>query len=430
MKKVAVIFILSGLWSLPQSFAQPVEKISVLWVDPLKNIDKINSRSGIVNIINKTKSAGFQAIALGVKAVTGEVLFTESQAPTLLAWRDIRMPLDFDPLRIFLDEGRKRNLQIYAVFPLFSEGYMPERQGVLYDQHPEWQTTVYVVENSEPILLPMTQWAYGPIAYANPLSREVQNYEIAVVSKLLEKYTVDGIIFEKGRFYGIEADFTETTQKQFERYLDGTELSWWPQDVYEWQYINDKWQRVPGNYFRDWLEFRASEIKSFYERLMSAVREKDPSLPVGNFVGGWYPKYYEYGVNWASESTLPEEDWASREYYKTAVAEMFDYLIAGCFFPRISMRETEALGAEWWLSVEGSARLAMEVVDNECPVYGSILAQQFKDDGEKFTRALKTVLERTDGLYVNDLSAIEANRFWDELRSVLRSGGAASTPPM
>jgi len=430
-KNILLIFCLSfllvGLFSVPKLSSQPIEKISVLWIDPLRNIERINSLTGIRDVINEAQNAGFKAIALGVKANTGEVIYSSEQAPPLLGWRDNRMPSDLDPLRIFLEEGRRRGLQIYAVFPLFAEGKMRERQGVLYDQHPEWQTTVYVVQNDEPTLLSMTKWAYGPIAYANPLSREVQNYELAVVREFLEKYTVDGIIFDKGRFYSIKSDFSETTKQQFQRYV-GSEIDWWPQDIYELQFINDEWQVVPGNYFQDWIQFRAAEMKSFYQRLITAVGDKDPSLPIGNFVGGWYTQYYEHGVNWASESNLPEEDWASRDYYKTAIAEMFDYLIVGCFFPRIGMQEAEQLGAPWWLSVEGSATLAMEVVDKQCPVYGAILAQQFKGDGQKFKQALKTAVELTDGLYVHDLSFIEENRFWDELRSVLRQESSVTAP--
>ena len=53
---------------------------------------------------------------------------------------------------------------------------------------------------------------------------------------------------------------------------------------------------------------------------------------------GWYPTYYEYGVNWASESTIPEEEWASTEYYKTAFAELLDYLVVGCYFRESLLR--------------------------------------------------------------------------------------------
>ena len=49
-------------------------KMSVLWCDPLLNIRDINSRASIGDIITKAQGAGFQAIALGMKAITGEVM--------------------------------------------------------------------------------------------------------------------------------------------------------------------------------------------------------------------------------------------------------------------------------------------------------------------------------------------------------------------
>lgn len=394
-------------------------KPSVLWCDPLLNIRTLTTRGGILNVVNKAKTNGFQGVAIGVKAITGEVLYKSDVAPRLLEWNNYRVPLDFDLVRLFVEEARKRGLQVYAVFPVFAEGHMLERSGTVYSQHPDWQSEVYVVEKDEPAIIPITQWAYGPVAFANPLLPSVQNYEISLITEFIKKYNVDGLILDKVRFSGIEADFSKESRRQFETYQGGKKVDWWPDDVLQWQLKDDVWQPVPGKLFVQWVEFRASAMKTYLDRLLAAVKKADPIMPVGNFAGAWYPTYYEYGVNWASETNIPEETWASRNYYRTAIAEDLSYSVVGCFFPRVTMDDAEKAGADWWMSVEGSAIIAMDVVNKATPVYGTLLAEQFRESGEVFKESLRLALNLTDGLYVTDFSQVERYKFWDEIREVL-----------
>ena len=394
-------------------------KPSVLWCDPLLNIRTLTTRGGILNVVNKAKTNGFQGVAIGVKAITGEVLYKSDVAPRLLEWNNYRVPLDFDLVRLFVEEARKRGLQVYAVFPVFAEGHMLERSGTVYSQHPDWQSEVYVVEKDEPAIIPITQWAYGPVAFANPLLPSVQNYEISLITEFIKKYNVDGLILDKVRFSGIEADFSKESRRQFETYQGGKKVDWWPDDVLQWQLKDDVWQPVPGKLFVQWVEFRASAMKTYLDRLLAGVKKADPIMPVGNFAGAWYPTYYEYGVNWASETNIPEETWASRNYYRTAIAEDLSYSVVGCFFPRVTMDDAEKAGADWWMSVEGSAIIAMDVVNKATPVYGTLLAEQFRESGEVFKESLRLALNLTDGLYVTDFSQVERYKFWDEIREVL-----------
>jgi uncharacterized lipoprotein YddW (UPF0748 family) len=396
-------------------------KIAVLWCDPLLNIRDISSRTGVAAIINKAESAGFDAIALGIKANSGHVIYPSKIAPRLLQWDGHNVPIDFDPVKAFLEEAARRQIQVYAVFPVFAEGHVAERKGPLYDDRAPWQTQVYVVEADEPKIMPITDWAYGPTAFANPLLSEVQTYEINLVKEFLKEYSFDGIIFDKARFSGLEADFSDYSRGLFEAFLakEGKRLQWWPDDVAQWNHQNDEWNLTPGTYYKEWLEFRAQSLHDFMGRLTKDIKTIDPTLPVGNFVGAWYPTYYEYGVNWASETTLPDGDWASSNYSKTGIAELFNYLIVGCYFPRLTTEDSESVAAEWWMSVEGSAMISMDVVANACPVYASLLVDLFKSDGEKFKTAMTTVLNLTNGLYVYDTSSIERYGLWDEITEVL-----------
>ncbi|MFQ5864183.1 MAG: alpha amylase family protein [bacterium] len=420
-KQIEIILLTFSLAFAKIIYPQAGEKVAVLWCDPLLNIKALSTRNSIIEVLNNAQNAGFAAIALGVKSLSGEVIYDSKLAPRLMEWEGHSIPITFEPVDIFLQEAKRRDFNIYAVFTVFSEGHMEMRRGPIYDKHPEWQTQVYVVDENDPKIIPITEWAYGTAAFVNPIFSEVQNYEIAVVEEFLKKYRVDGIIFDRVRFNGIESDFSDFTKQRFQAYVGhDREIQWWPLDIYELQFQNDEWELVPGEFFQDWIEFRSKSIYAFYDRLVKKVRDLDPTLPIGSFVGSWYPTYYEYGLNWASQSYIPEYDWAGRDYNKTAVADMLDHLTVGCYFPRITIEEAEEVGAEWWMSIEGAALISMEAVKNVCPVYAAVWAEQFKNQTDNFKLALETALELTNGLYIYDLSQIEKYQYWDEIASVLK----------
>ncbi|MFQ5674988.1 MAG: alpha amylase family protein [bacterium] len=404
-------------------FSQNENKAAVLWCDPLKNFEQITTRDGIISLLDQAKDSGFRGIALVVKTNSGEVIYKNGKlAPRLLEWKGARLTIDFDPLQVFLVESKSRNLEIYAVFSVFAEGHLMERRGPIYGNHPDWQSTVYVMDDEEPVLMPITEWSYGPIAFANPVRKDVQNYEVSVINEFIKNYKVDRIIFDKMRFSGIESDFSDYSKQEFQKFLGpAQQLNWWPDDIYELRLVSDELERIPGQYYQEWIEFRAKTMQSFLKLLIDSIRKVDASVPISSFVGAWYPTYYEVGVNWASETNIPEEEWSSRDYYKTAQAEMLDSVIAACFFPRVTIEEAENVNADWWMSIEGSAAVANEVVNRACPVEAAVMVEQFKNNSGLFKKALATALDLDDGLYVYDFSQLEKYDYWGAVKSVLQS---------
>lgn len=426
--KPGLVLVMLGIF-LSVGHAQYLDKPVILWCDPLLNAERIHNVLGVSAIMRKVESAGIQAVALGVKSLTGEVIYESEVAPRLLDWQDKRLAITEDPVEVFLREAAQRNVRIYAVFNILSEGHLLHRRGPIYGEHQNWQTQVYVVQRDGPEVIPISQWAYGSAGFVNPHLQEVQNYEISVLREFLQEYQVSGVIFERLRFYGLESDFSETTRQQFEQWLPrGERLTWWPRDVYEWQYQNNQWVRVPGRFFQPWITFRAQTMKSFANRLTEAVRQVRPGLEVINYVGAWYPTYYEYGVNWSSPDYVVNEDWAGPDYPETSLLEYFDRLITKCYFPRVTIAEAEEVGAEWWISVEGAAMLSGEATNQEVPVYGAVLVELFKDDPERFKQALEAVLQNADGLCLYDLSYVEKYSYWDEIKEVLTGTESEGRP--
>src|SRR5690606_9487812 len=98
------------------------------------------------------------------------------------------------------------------------------------------------------------------------------------------------------------------------------------------------------------------------------------------------------GVNWASKTYQPDYDWASPDYHKTGYAEMLDFLMTGNYFSEVTREEAEEKGNPDWYSVEGSADIAMDVVNEATFVYGSLYLLQYKDRPDQFKRALEMAL--------------------------------------
>ncbi|WP_337970387.1 alpha amylase family protein, partial [Virgibacillus salexigens] len=66
-------------------------------------------------------------------------------------------------------------------------------------------------------------------------------------------------------------------------------------------------------------------------------------------------------------------------------------------------------------SVEGSAQLAMGVVNYATPLYGSLYLAQYQDDPEQFRKPIRAVEDNTHGTMLFDLVYLENYDWWSIL---------------
>ncbi|HVL38981.1 MAG TPA: family 10 glycosylhydrolase [Fimbriimonadaceae bacterium] len=114
----------------------------MLWIDATANIVRTNSEEKIAALVDRIKRAGFNTIVVDVKPIVGFTLHPSKIAPKLTEWRGNTMPANFDPLAIFVREGKKANLSVMISMNAFSEGHRDVKQGIGYDK-PDWQTVIY-----------------------------------------------------------------------------------------------------------------------------------------------------------------------------------------------------------------------------------------------------------------------------------------------
>ncbi|MCX7918677.1 MAG: family 10 glycosylhydrolase [bacterium] len=394
----------------------------ILWFDATANLETLKTREGVIRILDKCTTVKINTIVVDVKPLSGCVLYRSEIAPRLTEWKGKPYPADYDLLQTVIEEGHRRGLKVHAGLNVFCEGHKLFKIGPVYASHPEWQSTIYTSQG----LVPITASPAGYAAMVNPILPEVQQYELDIIQEILLKYDIDGLILDRVRYNGINADFSDFSRKRFEQYL-GRKLTRWPEDIYV---LNSDSTRTPGKYYRDWIYWRAKNIYEFFKKVRRLVNRTKPSIALGTYAGSWYPSYYEVGVNWASQTYQPNadwtKDWISPRYRKTGYAELLDYFCPGCYYKEITKSELLAkqgrpigrtepsMSQAWeqWNCVEGACEMVATAVNDANYVYGTIYVLDYKGNPELFKRAVQMCQQKTNGVGIFDLVYIEEYDWW------------------
>lgn len=118
----------------------------ILWIDATANIDRYNTETKIVELVERIRRAGFNTIVLDVKPISGETIYPSAFAPKIREWRGKTLPLEFDPVAVFAREARRKALVLFGSMNAFSDGHRlfnagpgfarPEEQSVVYEPSP------------------------------------------------------------------------------------------------------------------------------------------------------------------------------------------------------------------------------------------------------------------------------------------------------
>jgi len=345
MKKWFLLLILVALAAgFSACSTQPAEENqkALLWFDATANFARFASADSIEFYLDKCVEVGITDIIIDMRPISGEVLYKSDIAPFLHEWRGVKRDPDFDFLGHFIEQGHKRKFKVHAALNMFVGGHNFFDCGIVYTDYPQWQTINYTPEGMKPI----TELKRKYSAMMNPANSEVRDYLLSILKELVGKYPkLDGIVLDRGRFGGIQADFSDLSKNLFEEYIK-QKIENFPSDIYEWDSNSkERPELIEGPLFKKWLEWRASVIYSFYEQARAAVKSVNPKIIFGNYTGAWYSSYYDVGVNWASQKYDPSEDygWATPDYKKYGYAELLDLFTVGCYFTEISIEEVKKL---------------------------------------------------------------------------------------
>ncbi len=406
----------------------------MLWMDATANFARLSSNDSVKFYLQKCKAVGVTDVVIDVKPITGEVLYESKIAPVMKEWKGVTRKSNFDVLQTAIDEGHKLNLKVHASINVFSGGHSQFKRGIIYNDHADWQTKLFTDSGIVDISTIKTKIS----GMLNPANPPVQKYELSILKELLKKYTLlDGIILDRVRYDGMEADFSLLSKKLFENYI-GKKVTHFPTDIFSYKKGEKKWIKAPGILYKEWVEWRAGVIYHFFKDARTVAKAANPKIIFGDYTGAWYPTYYEVGVNWASNKYDVEKDyptWATKKYQQYGYAELLDLYSSGCYFFEVTKQEvtaantikaarTEAGMSEQkapWYSVEGSAEMAMDITMSAAPLLGSIYVDQYKTDKEQCTKAMQMCLDKTNGLMIFDMVHIVERDWWDAIKNLNKS---------
>lgn len=347
-----------------------VAKQAMLYVEQFSAAGVITSDSTAVQMIRRVKSAGFSSIAIEVIGSTGYASYRKSnlsQTPYFSATRNVRhsdltverMIIEtdtlsgdtirndyFDLLGALCGAGDTLGVKVYAVFDFFTEGNFTTRDTVNLNAHSEWETRVLTPMG----IVPLRETSYAAdafnkgnrlqLAFTNPADPAVQKNELLRVREVIENYPIAGVVMGRCRYAGLDADFSEISQRRFAEFLEqkGEKIDNFPQDVLT---FDDQGNIEQGAMFPHWIEFRSSVIADFAQQLRALIDScnvDNRTVSLSGYVGNWYDKYFGYGVNWASDKfryndrlDFDNPELYTETYATTSFLKSLNFLMVGAF---------------------------------------------------------------------------------------------------
>lgn len=395
------------------------DKPRYIWVDAAANFpDFANSKDNIARDLTLAKDAGFTDIVVDVRPTSGDVLFQTDkveQVKYLYAWvsgvyTKVERTATWDYLQAFIDEAHKQGLKIHAAINTFVGGHtMNGGTGLLFRDSSKrrWATML----NTNTGIISSMETGNGEI-FLNPANEEVQTF-LCDLLKDLAKYNLDGIFLDRGRFQGLQSDFSDYTLSAFQRYIGNVNVS--AKDILLPGTVN--LPDVYSTYLTKWLEFRAKVIYDFMMKAKNAVKSVNDSIKFGVYVGGWYSSYYVNGVNWASQkyNTSYYYKWASVAYKNYGFAGLMDQILIGAYASPLNVYGNN----EW--TMQGFCSLAKDKIKGDCPIVAggpdvgnwdpNNLATQ-QEENQAITNSVKACMDVCDGYFLFDMIHLKLSNQW------------------
>ncbi len=390
-----------------------------------------NSKENIARDLRKVKESGFTDIVVDVRPTSGDVLFNSSvvdQVKFLFAWVNgvytkVVRTADWDYLQAFIDEGHKIGLKVHAIMNTFVGGreVRGEKMGVLFkdsEKASQWATILNTTEGPVSIMEDHSKSE----KFMNPSNPDVQDYIFSIL-KEVSRYDLDGIILDRGRYYGLQSDFSELTKSKFEEFIGG-KVKNFPEDILPLGATSAP--STYSQYLTKWFEFRCKTIHDFMVKARDVVKSVNPDIMFGVYVGGWYASYYDVGVNWAAPSFDPslQWKWANSTYKTWGYADHMDHMLIGAYAnPKNIYGTTEWTMQGFCLQAKAKAGSGCNLVVGG-PDIGNwdpngIYSQEEENDA--VTKSVEACINACDGYFLFDIVRLRQADQWDYVKAGIDS---------
>ncbi|RCW47770.1 uncharacterized lipoprotein YddW (UPF0748 family) [Halanaerobium sp. MA284_MarDTE_T2] len=219
------------------------------WLDN-GTIAAAGGREGIAELLNMAEMANFNAVLpevffKGKTIIPDNELFIQDER--FKNWTE-------DPLKIIIEEAKKRNMEVHAWVWVFNEN-THGKPGIILQEHPSWATR----DKSGNIV------TYHNSSWLSPSRKDVRTFLIKRYAYLAENYDLAGINLDYIRFpeeYRASYGFDENTAALFE----------------ETTGINPFEIKSGSSQSAEWNKFRESLITQMVKKTSAVLKNIKPGL--------------------------------------------------------------------------------------------------------------------------------------------------------
>jgi uncharacterized lipoprotein YddW (UPF0748 family) len=346
--------------STSASSQAPPNEIRALWVVRTS----LTSPEKIRTMVNAAADNGFNTLIVQVRG-RGDAYYNSRVEPRAAELKD--QPLTFDPLAMTLDEAHKRGLKVHAWLNtslLANLDALPTHPDHVYNKHPEWLAVPRPVAAELHKLSPgdpayrqkIVEWSKGNRAelegvYTGPANPKVRNHIYKIWMDVLKHYPVDGLHFDYVRLASPDFDYSRTSLKAFDKWLQPRLSTDERQALKKSKKENPL--AAPELHAARFADFQREQITELVERIYRAVKKQNPKVLVSAAVfandENAYTRRFQDWRRWLQMGIL---DVACPMAYSTDTA---------VFQKQIEIASTTAHGAkrEVWAGI-GAYRIPVE----------------------------------------------------------------------
>jgi uncharacterized lipoprotein YddW (UPF0748 family) len=292
--KSNLIYILAFLFSASDFYSQtipPKREFRSVWIATVTNIDWPSNknltpsaqRSEFVNILNKHKLNGLNAVVTQIRP-SCDAFYQSSIEPwsEWLTGTQGTVPNPFyDPLIFMIDETHKRGMEFHAWFNPYRAVVNKTSSSVSMSHisvtHPEWIRE------------------YGSLKVLDPGLPQVRNYVTSVIMDVVRRYDIDGVHFDDYFYPYPQTGVVFQDSATFANYPNG--------------FTNkDDWRRNNVNLLIKMISDSIKAVKPYVKFGISpfAIWKNQSSDPLGSATAGFesYSGIYADSRKWMQEGWL------------------------------------------------------------------------------------------------------------------------------
>lgn len=388
-----------------------------LWIDFMANQNRLLCEKEQHRMLKKAKESGVKEIVIDGKIPYGFTTFPSLFSYHVASFGDGRYKAweGRDFVWELLCKGKEYGFFTWVKLDVFSEGHKDFQDLIWEDKH-KWAVTYLNTPGKGRGSSHQGEDGNHKTLFVNPASQEVQDYAMAIIEEVLQRYDADGIILDRARYPNMFADFGRESLEEFSKWLGCSQVT----DVREILSFHEREERwIEGALYKEWITFRSEVIKDFTLKVKEQVQRVSPGRKLALYTGAWYETSHEEGLNWASAThsvdNVPEIS-KGDAYRTTNLAEVVDRIFTGCYYGEIyQSRTTNNLPLEV-TTVEGSITRAKKLVEYKSELYGGLYLLHYKDDRVQLAKAMEMINQHCDGVMLFDLVYFDSS-VWDVVRA-------------